>query len=188
MNLSFHKDSLTKHLSERNAWMGISIVLGVSLCLLAAALLHKREKTILVPLNIHKSFWVHGDEVSKEYLEEMGLYLAKLLMDVSPSHIRHNHAVLLRYATPEAYGTLKAQFVEEEASSSSLQLSTHFKPSSVLANPEVLTVEVKGVLTSYVAGKEIKTSSETLLLKFANREAGLLLESAKGMPKGEGHE
>lgn len=178
MKLSFYKDTLAKLLSERNAWRRASVLLVLSTFILGCALLQKREKTILVPPTLHKSFWVHGDEVSREYLEEMGVYLAKLLLDLSPSTIHHTHAVLLRYATPEAYGALKAQFVREEENAGSLQLSTHFKPSSVLANPTTLTVEVKGILTSYVAGKEIKTSSETLILTFNHRGAGLLLESA----------
>jgi conjugal transfer pilus assembly protein TraE len=185
MKLSIHKEAMPKLLSERNIWMKAMIILSIANAILAISLAQRHEKTILVPTSLHKSFWVQGDDVSKEYLEEMGVYIAKLLLDLSPSSVVHNHTTLLRYATPEAYGTLKAQFVKEEAEYSALQLSTHFKPTSVLANPKTYSVEIKGALTRYVAGKDIKTSSETILLKFATRGTGLLLESAKTISQGE---
>ena len=177
MKLSIHKERLAKILSENKMWMKATLALSASILVLGVALLQKHEKTILVPVSFSKSFWVQGEEVSPEYLEEMGLYMAKLLLDLSPSTLAHNHKILLRYTTPEAYGTLKTQFIKEEKEYASLQLATHFKPSSVLAYPETLSVNVKGILTSYVAGKDIKTSSESLRLKFANRGSGLLLES-----------
>ncbi|MDI9635796.1 TraE/TraK family type IV conjugative transfer system protein [Geitlerinema splendidum] len=61
-----------------------------------------------------------------------------------------------------------------------LQLSTHFKPTEVKAYPSKLKVEIKGNLTSYVAGKEISSSLETVSLQFTLRGAGLLLEKVTG--------
>lgn len=154
------------------------MVLSVSLVFLSVSIFCKHEKTILVPAHFTKSFWIQGDEVSREYLEEMGVYIAKLLLDLSPGNVVHNHKALLRYASPEAYGSLKKQFLKEEEEHTSLQLSTHFKPTSVTANPQTLDVEVKGILTSYVASKEIKSSHSTIFLTFTHRGSGLLLERA----------
>ena len=161
------------------------MMLSVSLVFLSVAVFCRHEKTILVPGHMTKSFWVQGDEVSKEYLEEMGVYISKLLLDLSPGNIVHNHKALLRYASPEAYGSLKKQCLKEEEDYTSLQLSTHFKPTSVSANPQTLSVEVKGILTSYVASKEIKSSPETIFLTFTHRGSGLLLERAAGTAQGE---
>lgn len=185
MKFSFHKQTVNKLLSQRNAWKTIAMTLSVGIGLLSVAVVFKHEKTILVPAQISKSFWVQGDEVSKEYLEEMGVYMAKLLLDLSPGNVVHNHKALLRYASPEAYGSLKKQFLKEEEDYASLQLSTHFKPTSVAANPQTLEVEVKGILTSYVASQMIKTSSETVFLKFTSQGSGLLLERATGVVQGE---
>jgi conjugal transfer pilus assembly protein TraE len=176
MKLEFLQQNIHKRISERNVWLGISGALVISNVLLGAALLYKRERVVLVPPQITKSFWVQGHEVSKEYLEEIGLYMSKLLLDLSPSSFVYNHEVLLKYATPEAYGNLKQQLLQEGEQYKSLQLTTHFKPSQITANPKNLEVEVQGTLTSYVAGRRVDDSQETLFLKFTNRGGGLLLE------------
>ena len=148
--------------------------------ILTTALFLKNERTILVPPHITKTLWVEGGTVSKEYLEEMGLYISKLLLDLSPTGFSYNHETLLKYAAPEAYGALKKQLMEDGEHYTKLQLSTHFKPTEVKANPNKLHVEVKGTLSSYVAGKEIRSSLETLSLQFSLRGAGLLLEKVTG--------
>ena len=178
MNLGFQTKNVNQLSSQLNAWIRIAVLMGVSTLILSVCVFYKTEKVILVPPHITKSFWIRGDEVSKSYLEEMGVYMTKLLLDLSPSNLDHNHRVLLRYATPEAHGKLEKQFFEEAQEYKGLQLTTHFKPVSVTANPQKLEVEVKGTLTSFVASKEVKSTQEILCLKFTHRGNGLLLEKA----------
>jgi conjugal transfer pilus assembly protein TraE len=180
MKIDFLNHNILKIMSQRNAWIGISAGMVMSNIILSIALFLKNERTILVPPHITKTLWVEGGTISKEYLEEMGLYISKLLLDLSPTSFVYNHETLLRYATPEAYGALKKQLIEDGEYYTKLQLSTHFKPTEVTANPSKLSVEVKGNLTSYVAGKEIRTSLETISLQFSLRGAGLLLERVTG--------
>lgn len=180
MKADFLRHNILKIISQRNAWIRISTLMAISTILLSTALFFKNERTILVPPHITKTLWVEGGTVSKEYLEEIGLYISKLLLDLSPTSFPYNHETLLKYATPEAYGVLKKQLIEDGEHYTKLQLSTHFKPSEVKANPNKLHVEVKGTLTSYVAGKEIHSSLETLSLQFSLRGAGLLLEKVTG--------
>ena len=180
MKADFLRHNILKTISQRNAWIRISTLMAMSTILLSTALFFKNERTILVPPHITKTLWVEGGTVSKEYLEEMGLYISKLLLDLSPTSFSYNHETLLKYATPEAYGVLKKQLIEDGEHYTKLQLSTHFKPTEVKANPSKFFVEVKGNLTSYVAGKEIRSSLETLSLQFSLRGAGLLLEKVTG--------
>jgi len=180
MNVDFLHHNILKLISERNAWIGIAVLMGMSTVLLSTALFFKKERTILVPPHITKTLWVEGGIVSKEYLEEMGLYMSKLLLDLSPTSFPYNHETLLKYATPEAYGALKKQLMDDGEEYTKLQLSTHFKPSEVSANPSKLHVDVKGTLTSYVAGKEMSALPETVSIQFSLRGAGLLLEKVTG--------
>ncbi|OJW46253.1 MAG: type IV conjugative transfer system protein TraE [Alphaproteobacteria bacterium 41-28] len=180
MKLDFLQHNITKLLSQRNGLLVVVGLMSLSHLILGTALLFKSERIILIPPHIKRSFWVEGKKVSKEYLEEMGVYLSKLFLDLSPSSFPYNHETLLKYATPEAYGALKKQLLRDGKHYTSLQLSTHFKPAQVTANPETLEVEVKGLLSSYVAGKHIRDSQETLSLKFTERGGGLLLERVTG--------
>jgi len=182
MKSEFLQQNISTVLSQRNK---IAIVCGVqtvSIAILIIALACKNERTILMPPEIKKEMCFQGGMVSPSYLEEMGTHIAKLLLDITPASFPHNHAALLKYATPEAYGALKKQLLHDGEQYTQLQLSTHFYPTELTANPKTLEVNVKGTLTSYVAGHKVRDSQETLIIKFTYRGAGMLLESISGGP------
>lgn len=178
MKMDFLHRNILKFISQRNGWIGIATVMAMSTVLLSTAVFFKNERTILVPPHITKTLWIEEGLVSKEYLEEMGLYISKLLLDLTPTSFTYNHETLLKYATPEAYGALKKQFMDDGEEYTKLQLSTHFMPIEVIADTKKLHVHVKGNLTSYIAGKQMDSSLETICLQFSLRGAGLLLEKA----------
>ena len=66
-----------------------------------------RERIVVVPPSVHKTFWVEADRVSPEYLEEMGYFLMQLILNVTPQSVDHQAKVLLRYAAPAAFGELR---------------------------------------------------------------------------------
>jgi len=180
MNFDFFRENILELRVQRN---GLAILAGILLLnnlILSGTAFYKRERIILVPPRITKQLWVQGDTVSKDYLTEMGAYLSKLFLDLSPSTVSYNHGILLTYATPEAFGPLKKQFLKEAQEYTKLQLSTHFKPSEITADPETLAVTIKGSMSSYVAGKHLHDSQETVAIQFTHRDAGLLLEKVTG--------
>lgn len=180
MKLDFLRENIITLISQRKGLLMLTGVFALTNVLLGVALICKSERTILLPPHINKTMWVEGGAVSKEYLEEMGLYMSKILLDLTPTSFSYNHEILLKYATPETYGDLKKQLGRDGEQYTALQLSTHFKPTQVIANPKTLEVEVKGTLASFVAGKHVRDSQETLSLKFTLRGGGILLESVTG--------
>jgi len=185
MKFDFFKENILELHFQRNFFAILSGVLLLNTILLSGAVFWKRERTILVPPRLTKQMWVQGNAVSQEYLSEMAGYIAKLFLDLSPSNFAYNHNLLLTYATPEAYGALKKQFLKEAEEYTKLQLSTHFKPAEITASPETLEASVTGTLSSYVAGKHVRDSQETVAIKFTHRDAGLLLEQVTGGLKNE---
>lgn len=180
MKLDFFQENILQLRVQRNILSLLAVALLLNNLVLSGVVFYKRERIILVPPRVTKQLWVQGNQVSKEYLTEMGAYLSKLFLDLSPSTVVYNHGILLTYATPEAYGSLKKQFLKEGEEYTKLQLSTHFKPVEILANPETLEVTIKGSMSSYVAGKHIRDSQETVAIQFTHRDAGLLLERVTG--------
>lgn len=177
MKFSFFKETILSLRTQRKGLVAVASILLLNNLILSGAVFYKRERMVLVPPRITKPFSVQGDSVSQEYLTEMGAYISKLFLDLSPSSLSYNHSILLTYAAPEAYGQLKKQLMREADEYTKLQLSTHFKPSEVKANPETLEITVKGSMSSYVAGKHIRESQERVVIRFTHRDAGLLLES-----------
>ena len=48
-----------------------------------------REKVIITPPNLGRAFWIQGDEVSPEYLEQMATWFTSLALTYNPDNIEH---------------------------------------------------------------------------------------------------
>ena len=67
---------------------------------LFAVRLSGHERIVIVPPNIHKTFWVESDRVSSEYLEQMGYFLLQLTLNVTPQSVDHQAKLLLPFSEP----------------------------------------------------------------------------------------
>ena len=73
----------------------ILVVAGVVLKLVG------NEKTVLVPPEIKRSFWVSGNAVSREYLEDMAYWYAGLALNITPAVSTYQNSLFLKLrATP----------------------------------------------------------------------------------------
>ena len=68
------------------------------------------ERTILVPPEVHQTFWVSGQKVSTEYLQEMAYWYSGLALNVTPHVADYQKNLFLKYAAPSEYGRLQAEF------------------------------------------------------------------------------
>ena len=84
-----------------------SIVANAMLALLIARFAD-RERVVLVPPTIHKTFWVNEERASGEYLEQMAYFLMQLTLNVTPQNVDYQARVLMQYAAPAAFGELRA--------------------------------------------------------------------------------
>jgi conjugal transfer pilus assembly protein TraE len=89
----------------------VALLVGSMLVNLVLALFAVRlsghERIVIVPPNIHKTFWVESDRVSSEYLEQMGYFLMQLTLNVTPQSVDHQAKLLLQYAAPASFGELR---------------------------------------------------------------------------------
>lgn len=180
MKTDFLRENIIELISQRKSLIALVGFLSLSNVMLATFVLGKKEKVILLPPQLENPFWVKGKEVSEEYLEDMGHFMAMLLLDISPASFPFKHKALLRYAVPEAYGPLKTQLLKDGEQYTSLQLSTHFKPTQIITNPQTLEAQVTGSLASFVGDKKVQETTETLTFKLTNRSGAFLLESVSG--------
>ena len=81
------------------ALLAVSLLANVILALLTTRL-SGRERVVLVPPTIHKTFWVDAERVSAEYLQQMAYFLLQLTLDVTPQSVDHQASVVLQYAAP----------------------------------------------------------------------------------------
>ena len=164
---------------QRNIMMVGCVGLLVSNIILASIILNQNDHVIIVPPETKKEFWIERNRVSAGYLEEMTIFMSHLLLTVSPSSSAFQRDVILRYATPVAYSTLKTQLIEDETRLKKDNIATTFRPHEVSVDPLNLKVELTGDLLTYVGERRISQVRETYLFTFKLQRGALQLASFK---------
>ena len=158
--------------------LAIAMLLNV---LLAAITLIKgnNHRETFVPPVIHKTFWVEDDKVSKEYLQEMGVFLAQLYFDVTPTSVAFNHKVLLNYVHPKFYGRMQISAGGYEDRMKADNSSTTFAISGLRTDEDHSTVAVSGMLNTYVGDRRISSLAKIYVFKFGFKSGRVLLTDIK---------
>jgi len=177
MRFQLSQRRLSHLLVQRNFLIGLSGILLVSNVFLATLSFMRQERIIISPPDVKQQYWVEGETFSPSYLEEMGLYAAHLLLDVTESSILTQGQVLLRWVTPSTYGDFKTKLLEDEKRLKKEQATLHFKPGEVEVFPESLTVHITGSLMTYVSAKKVSDVRETYRIRFSNYHGNLLIET-----------
>ena len=73
-----------KEMRRRNRSLGLTVgalAIGHVVALIVILNLIGTVRTVIVPPSIDKSFWVSRDKASSEYLEQMGSFIAWLVLE-----------------------------------------------------------------------------------------------------------
>jgi conjugal transfer pilus assembly protein TraE len=157
---SIWKENLYALFKQRNWAIAFAVGMMITNVFLGVKVFRKEEKVIVVPAYLKQSFWVEGESVSKEYLEEMTLFFANLLLNVSPESMQYQRDVALKYVSPEFHNTLYQRLIEEEEQLRKQSLSTTFRAKEVKVNLDKGEATVKGILTQYVGDKKAGQAEE----------------------------
>lgn len=164
-----------KYLSERdNANHEIRfmrlLVAGLTVVVLieAGAMLRLAgaEKTVLVPPEINRSFWVSGNAVSKEYLEEMAYWYAGLALNITPAVSDYQNSLFLKYAAPSEYGRLQAEMGARAEFLKKNNTATQFSVRNVTTDEKDLKVALSGTLVTWTSDKKAGERNATYLVGF----------------------
>ncbi len=124
------------------------------------------ERTILVPPEVHKTFWVSGQKVSSEYLQEMAYWYAGLALNVTPHVADYQKNLFLKYAAPSEYGRLQAEYGARTEFIRRNNASTQFSPQSVIPDEAAMKVALTGVLLTWVGDKKASEKQTTYVVGF----------------------
>lgn len=170
-----YRSLLAETLLRRNLWMVVALAMAVSNLGLAYWVLDTdvREKTIVIPPLFEKPFWVHGDEVSPEYLEQMAVFFASLALTYNPDNIGHQVSLFLRYADPKDYGALAAKLEGDASRIRRNRLSSAFYPQEIRLSGQ--RAALTGQLTTLVGNKQTEQRQATFRIRFAYRSGRLFV-------------
>lgn len=177
MKFSIISKEVVTAFKERKQIVIIATIVALSNLVLVAFLFANKERVVLVPAQINTQMWTERKAVSKEYLEEMTLFFAHLLFDVSPHSMGYQRDVILRNVDPSAYNSLKHKLIKEEGKYKKENLTTTFRPTKIIVNTSKLETLVAGYLTSFVGGKQMQQITDTYLIKFRYDAGRLFIKS-----------
>lgn len=174
MHINNQRLAIDQLTADKRAWQKIGILSTITACILAVMLVvvgKGSEKTIIVPPVVSKTFWVDGDKVAPEYIEQMALYFAQLALNANPANVDYQYNLLLQHVTPRAHGALKAELSVSAERIKRDNASQAFYPSevTVLRN----TARLKGRMVKMV-GKQITSSDFATYEITFNYEGGRL--------------
>ena len=153
-----------------------SILANVVLAFLSVAM-SGRERVVLVPPQIHKTFWVESDRVSAEYLQQMAYFLMQLTLDVTPQSVDHQAAVLLQYAAPGSMGELRTAMATSAERLKRDGASTIFSVSDLVVDAAGQRVGVRGQLSTFVSDRRVSEVSKGYAIELQYLGGRILLKA-----------
>lgn len=137
------------------------------------------EKTVLVPPEINRSFWVSGNAVSKEYLEEMAYWYAGLALNITPAVSDYQKSLFLKYAAPSEYGRLQAEMGARAEFLKKNNTATQFSVRNVTTDEKDLKVALSGTLVTWTSDKKAGERNATYLVGFKFMNGRLYVSDLK---------
>jgi conjugal transfer pilus assembly protein TraE len=184
MDFDRHSGDL-KQMRRRNHELGLALgVLGVALVLALGIIfsLLGTVRTVVVPPTLNKTFWATSSKASSEYLEQMGSFIAWLILDVSPSTIDWKKDILLGYVDPVQYGALKTRQEVEAERIKRINAATTFAPQQLVANEAGQSLIVRGRLRTLVNGLETTNELKAYRIDFSHSGARMHVAGFQEVP------
>lgn len=170
MDFERHQSDLRSQRKTNRTLAGSVAVLALSqlVSLVVIVGIAGSERTVIVPPNIERSFWVSKDKASREYLEQMAAYVAWLTLDVTPATVDWKRNALLDWAVPSQHAALKTQMDLEAERLRRHNAATSFLPQQLVADENEQTVVVVGRLRRQINGADVgEPETRSYLARFA---------------------
>lgn len=184
--MDFNVRQETVHeLQSRNRRLSFVILtMGLTLLLAMVAILSVigRDRVVVVPPNLTKSFWVTSAKASPDYLEQMAAFVSWLILDVSPATIEWKSDMLLSYVSPKTYGALKSQQQIEAERLKKLNAATYFQPQQLVVDEAHQSVVVRGRLRTQINGADTTADLKAYSAAFEFAGGRMHLDSFKEIP------
>ncbi|GAB2855762.1 hypothetical protein GCM10027277_25410 [Pseudoduganella ginsengisoli] len=181
-NVRYQEDLRELRLRIRHRSIGMGMLCA---CLFVALLVIYRlvveERVVVTPPQVTKSFWVSGERVSSAYLEQMGGYVAWLMLDLTPASAEWKKNALLSFVAPEDYQALKLQMELEAERLRKMNGSTYFLLQQLEPDEDTQTVLLTGRLRTLVNGQETSLLQKRFRAVFQYRGGRTQLRTFKGV-------
>ena len=143
------------------------------------------ERVVVTPPNVTAAFWCRDDACGSSYLEQMGGYVAWLILDVAPTSIDWKLNSLLGFVAPDTVGVLKQRQELESDRLKRLNASTYFQPQQLAPDEAKQTVRLTGLLHTQINGQNTPPVPKTYEAEFGAKGGRMHLTGFKEIKQNE---
>lgn len=166
---------------QRMALLGL---VGISL-LLVFQILGQKPTVILEPPTRSRSITITGELVDAAWLEEMGLWVSHLMLDVTPQALPWQREQILRITHPDTHGELEQRMVAQAKRMVEANATTSFWPQQIAPDVEGQRVVLLGRLDTLVNGVRTSTADVAYSATFQSRGGRALLKDWAEVPSND---
>lgn len=127
----------------------------------------KKDRFIVVPPKLEREFWIEDRTASESYMEQMGVFFATLIGNMSPLNAEYNTAILTRYIDHKSLPVVKTELASQAAYFKKNNITQSFFPEGVRVNAAEGIVDVTGSVVRYVG--TVKVSQEKMIVRMKMR-------------------
>lgn len=139
----------------------------------------RRDRVVVLPAEITKSFWLDQKDVSPDYLEQMSVFALQLALNNSPETFDFNQRKLLSYVAPEARGQTELALIAQGRQFKNANASIHFLAESVEVKPALLQAAVTGTVRQFIGNTQTSVSKKCWLVEFSYQGSRLWIQAIR---------
>jgi conjugal transfer pilus assembly protein TraE len=134
------------------------------------------HRETLVPPTINKTFWVDGEKVSTEYLEQMGKFIADLALSSTPLNCDTQKTLLLKYVSPASYSSIRTQLDANCKIIKDLRMALYFNITDVITQEGTNQIVFRGVMNRWLGDKKLGNKATAYRVAFVYAGGKIMLK------------
>lgn len=164
-----HYQGSVGQLRQLNRYLMIALVaMSVAIAGMGLALYRAigQKSVVLMPPVLSQQMTISDVMPDASYLQQMGLFLLSLRLNITPSNIENHFATFLTHVNSKAYGKISVALDKEKKAVEQGRITSAWYPHNQAINANDLSVKITGRLDKYVGNRKISSADHSYILVF----------------------
>jgi type IV conjugative transfer system protein TraE len=169
-------------LKEENNVLKVSVLVltaGLIISVLTISKVSKDKTILILPPKVTKEFQVSGNNLSYEYIEQIGFYLSDRLLSISPANAQNSFDSIMPFLTkdPDAIKTIRESLMLQAKTIKDNDVYQAFYPMKVMINSSNNSFSVEGELKKMLGNNNVTSNRATVTFDFTVENGQLFIKS-----------
>lgn len=152
---------------------------GIIACVMVISNLADKRTVVVIPPKLTKEFQISGNEISKEYFEQTGYFLADRVLSVSPENAQNSFDSIMPFLTtnPEDVKIIREDLALQTQVIKENDIYQVFYPMRVSVSPQGMQFSIEGTLKKMSGNNHISTGRATITFGFFVKDGRMIINN-----------